>query len=955
MTLHMRRTDFVRRAAVSEFLVVSALAFSLLVPIGPMGDQNIARPMYAGPEYWGIVETFSNVTTGTHGPATINDVTIFGLTDPWGNFTADTVVLDGWLYEMTAADARGTIMWYEPSGPSDRTDDWNLSLEVTKTKEDSSYESFNLSVQAGRQAMLVYLCNETDAIQAGIGFVTGSPANEAIRLYDPIGMSWTNVELDMWPAFPHDSEVFGLRPDRYLAAFAHSNNSPEITVTVTNSGTGVVFSGNVTVPATANIVWPKLRVEMDVDTGVLSTYPIATGWIVDNLMFRSMQSRHPITEPVYEFVEASDPVWIRVTDTSGIVITDASVAIEGIPAIFNAGTSRYEASFPRPVDWDAKYNYTVIADGVHIADTVAVTTMIDALSGVEISRWWNGWDWVSVFGRDDSSDATSADLTYKAFDHPTTSYMSSGFTGNSSDILKSQSEIALHYPHDWKTWGHSSWVTSIMSAEAGQSMLDEKYDFASRWDDPSYVGVGDTYISMANPGNTASWEMMFAQFQTGIRIMGTSSWTYLGGNNSLIGSYWINVPTGSWLPSWGSWHPYQKIDMMDMLRSVNTDSDTVYQLPTIQMTAENQGVVRFYNHNTITNASLLRWVVQQKNDFAYENWKATDGEVASYVNGRWSTDVKVNASSSGDKWVFDVSRQDPISRGYWRVPVTISFDITDLDIDYVRVVSGPWDLNSSDGSLQDLNKSREMDIGFDIRGDRLYVSYFWNESSRVEIKINQLENPRIVSEGVSQGFSYVQYSSVLDCTEPDNGPSVWVLDTDASWLAIDSSTDTSCVVSGVTANWGVYFANLTVSDGNSTSYLNWSITITRLKTVSGHVLNETSGAITGLLVTVTVKDGSVVRTLLTNTTDQNGFYTVTFTNDEWLLNDNIIVSATYDNRTEENSSSATANTAQEINLQFIPIIPEFGVMEIAIVASSIAALVTAIALIWRRKRTLRSA
>src|SRR4030042_115031 len=214
----------------------------------PADDQNIAHPMYSGPEYWGIVESFNNVTMGTHGPATFNDVTISGLTDPWGNFTADSVVLDGWLYEMTVADAKGTVMWYEPSGPSERTDDWNLSLEVTKTKEDSSYLSFNLSVQAGRQAILVYLCNETDAIQAGIKLGPGSPAHEAIQLYDPIGMSWTNVSLDMWPAFPHDSADFGLRPDRYFVAFAHSNGSSEITVTVINSGAGVVVSDNVMAP-----------------------------------------------------------------------------------------------------------------------------------------------------------------------------------------------------------------------------------------------------------------------------------------------------------------------------------------------------------------------------------------------------------------------------------------------------------------------------------------------------------------------------------------------------------------------------------------------------------------------------------------------------------------------------------------------------------------------------------
>ncbi len=952
----MRRTVTLRWAEASAFLIFSTLALSLLIPAASPVLQAPARSLFSGPEYWGVVETFGNATTGTAGPATVNDVTIYGLTDIGDAVLADTVVLDNWLYIMTAADASGTVMRYEPSGPTERTDDWNLSLEVTKTKEDSFYESVNLTVQAGQQAMIVYLCNETDDIQAGIRLMTGSPAYEGIQLYDPIGASWANLTEDMWPAFPHESQSFGLRPDRYFVAFAHENNSPEITVTVLNQGTGVVFSGNVAAPSTSNIIWPRLRVDMSVDTGSISVYPIATGWIIDNLMFRSTESRHPITEPVYELVEASDPVWISVSDIHGNLITDASVTIEGHPASFNAASMRYEALFQRAVDWDVKYNFTVVADGVHISDSVAVTTLMDPLYGIEAPRWWNGWDWVSVFGRDDCSDAMSAGLTYAAFDHPTTSYMISAFTGSSEDILETQSEIALHYPHEYKTWGHKSYSEALVSAVAGQEMLDGVYDFASKWDDPNYVGMGDSYISLANPGNTASWEMMFAQFQTGIRMMGTSSWTYLGGNSSLIGSYWINVPTDSWLQSWTSWHPNRQMDMMDMLRSVNTDHDNAYQLPVIEMTAENSGVVRFYNHDVIANASLLEWVTEPKTDFAYENWKATDGEVASYVYGRSSTDVKVNPSSSGNTWIFDVSRQDPTPRGYWRVPVTLSFDLTDKDVSYVRIVSGEWDLNTSDGTLPHLNESREMGVGWDIRGDTLYLSYFWNESSQIEMKILYQDTPQITSsDGDSQAYSYVEYHSFVTCTAPDDGPSVWTLDTDASWLTIESSNDTTCVVSGVPGAWGIFHANITVSDGNSTSYLNWSITVTRMKTISGHVLNDTNEGIAGLFVTVTVKNGGLVRTILGNTTDKDGFFTVMFTNDEWFVGDAIEVSATYDNRTEENSTLATAELSQELDLQFVPIIPEFGVWKVALVVASVATLITAVALLWRRKRSLKNA
>lgn len=943
-----------RRAEAFGFLVASVTAFILLLPSVTFEDQQVARSLSSGPEYWGTSETFANVSMGTYGPAIANDVTLLSLYDIFMNQLSDTVVLDGWVYEMTFGDAVGTAMWYEPSGPADRTDDWNISMEVYRTKEASFYESLGLSVQAGREAMEIYLCNETRVVQAGLRIVTGSQSNETIEIFDSVAVTWTPVSMDVQPSYPHDSESFGLRPDRYYVSFGHSNNSQEVTVTILNTGTGVVYSGNLTIPTLENIIWPKLRVDMNIDTGMVSVYPLSTGWVVDNFMFRSLKARHVLTEPVYEFVEVSDPVWIAVTDDFGKAVSDALVTIEGLQAFFNPVTSRYEAIVPREVDWDVKLNFTVVADGVHISDTLYVTTLMDSLTGIELPRWWNGWDWVSVFGRDDSSQATSADTTYHLFDHPTTSYMSTNFGGNSTDLLARQSEIALHYPHDYRTWGQKPWSDAVISADAGHSMLEQSYTYASRWDDPGYVGNGDMYISLANPGNTASWEMMYAEFLRGTRLEGTGSWTYLGGNSSIIGSYWIYAPSSAWLPSWDSWHPYQKSDLLDMFRSINTDYDTIYQLPVIKMTAENNGVVRFYNHNIVANVSLLDWVTNPKTDFAFENWKATDGEVASYINGRWTTEIKADPSSTTDMWAFNISRRDPVERGYWNVPITVSFDIKDKDIGYVRVVSGSWDLNSSDSTLQYLNKSRRMDTGFDIRNDRLFVSYFWNESTRLEIKVDTLDSPRIVSAGEANATSYVQYVSIINCTSPDNGSSVWSLQTNAPWLTVQSSNDTSCTISGVPETPGVYYANVTVLDGNNTDFLNWSVTVTKQKTVRGQVLNETNGPIMGLLVTVTVMNGESVRTVLTNLTDASGVYTVTFVNDEWFVGDTIIVNTTYDNRTEENSSIATTAVEQELNLQFIPIIPEFGLLRIALVASAIGITIAVVALYWRRRQALRS-
>jgi hypothetical protein len=79
---------------------------------------------------------------------------------------------------------------------------------------------------------------------------------------------------------------------------------------------------------------------------------------------------------------------------------------------------------------------------------------------------------------------------------------------------------------------------------------------------------------------------------------------------------------------------------------------------------------------------------------------------------------------------------------------------------------------------------------------------------------------------------------------------------------------------------------------------------------------------------------------------------VTFINDEWFVGDTIVVSADHNNRTVDNSTLATTELEQAINLQFVPMIPELGVMEIALAASAVCITVAAVALYWRRKRSV---
>src|SRR5512138_844896 len=138
----------------------------------------------------------------------------------------------------------------------------------------------------------------------------------------------------------------------------------------------------------------------------------------------------------------------------------------------------------------------------------------------------------------------------------------------------------------------------------------------------------------------------------------------------------------------------------------------------VDRVAEEGGVLRVYGHpgNSMHDAEVLRWIDEPKNNYSFENWKATDGEVASYLYGRWSTDIRYNARlSNPSSWTYDVENKDPAAAGYWRVPITLSIDLGDRTVKDVIVQDGDQILKMSNGTLRDLNSERIMDRGFDLR------------------------------------------------------------------------------------------------------------------------------------------------------------------------------------------------------------------------------------------------
>jgi len=96
------------------------------------------------------------------------------------------------------------------------------------------------------------------------------------------------------------------------------------------------------------------------------------------------------------------------------------------------------------------------------------------------------------------------------------------------------------------------------------------------------------------------------------------------------------------------------------------------------------------------------------------------------------------------------------------------------------------------------------------------------------------------------------------------------------------------------------------------------------KIVFGHVNDSLQAPVLGAGVTVTTKYDSTVRKSLITTTDNFGFYTVTFAAFDWYVNDIIQVDVAYDSLSAVNSTVANSGPAQAVDVQFVEIISEFS-------------------------------
>ena len=122
------------------------------------------------------------------------------------------------------------------------------------------------------------------------------------------------------------------------------------------------------------------------------------------------------------------------------------------------------------------------------------------------------------------------------------------------------------------------------------------------------------------------------------------------------------------------------------------------------------------------------------------------------------------------------------------------------------------------------------------------------------------------------------------------------------------------------------------------------------KNVRGTVYDSIGNPVAGANVTVKIiRGGSTITTLWYDSTESNGFYTVTFGFGDWYDLDTIEVTAKYDLDEATNSTVADSGPLQTVDVHIGSlIIPEFGgLLQAPVVVVSVSS--TALILVLRRR------
>ena len=123
------------------------------------------------------------------------------------------------------------------------------------------------------------------------------------------------------------------------------------------------------------------------------------------------------------------------------------------------------------------------------------------------------------------------------------------------------------------------------------------------------------------------------------------------------------------------------------------------------------------------------------------------------------------------------------------------------------------------------------------------------------------------------------------------------------------------------------------------------------KNVRGTVWQNNGSKLVGADVTVNIRWASddSIRSTLSDTTDGNGFYSVTFAPALWDIGDRIEVISTFSTKQESNSTGAISAPVQYINVTYTYEIPVFDSIWGFAIAGGALAVVGVALLAWKKK------
>lgn len=124
------------------------------------------------------------------------------------------------------------------------------------------------------------------------------------------------------------------------------------------------------------------------------------------------------------------------------------------------------------------------------------------------------------------------------------------------------------------------------------------------------------------------------------------------------------------------------------------------------------------------------------------------------------------------------------------------------------------------------------------------------------------------------------------------------------------------------------------------------------KQVRGYVRDVDGRLIQGISVTINVRWASddTVRSTLTDTSDETGYFSVSFGPSNWDIGDRIQVIGTHQSNQQSNSTTADDLPFQWCNVTFPYAIPEFGSVIGFAIAGGLIAAVAVVFLVSKRKK-----